>query len=768
MDSYTGRPPESIVADGSQPMKLRATDTPSAKAGAFVPLMAIEAATASTRASTSPVDLAVIVTSPTLLAAVPSEPPVTDAVVVDSTTLVDSAPPPDRATAGVPAVTDAANATAIALTRISESLVAVIVTAPPAFIVPAFSMNAATVLSTVLCASARPTEPAPLLPPDRLAVTAAAIASAVIFDESVASTASPPVPASTPVLEAEASMSVAMRLSVHSPPMATAAASVVDAAMATEAASTKASITDVDCAEIVTPLPALSEVFTACALTSIALAPPHSSQPMRLRATETPMATPAVILSDFSDNATAAETAATVAVMAAELVVLMAIAPAVASTEPTSAIFAMVSPAIRLTADAPPPLNAVALPDALADTLIADAVEVASIALAWDADTVMFLLALTMGTFLICALVSVRMSLRAMLIATVTATAPLFASGLVPISTATAIAGALTVEVMVALSVAVTVRLPPASTLGAPSMIAWVFVATLFMASTGSIAIDFRGFGSSFFLGSSLGFSAGFLSPSSDGASGGFGSVEIATVSRDDFTCEVMAAAVSAVTEMSPPAVIGVPVTDAVAAAGCCSPTIPSSASMKLNSTFWAFQPTVLKARVTPTPTPGAWVLAVISAERVEVFLAATTTAPAVAVISLSTTVAVALLTIAFVTTRALRLGTSPANLISGALSLSLSLSNLLSASNFSSMLEPVAWTTTLLRSFALMVAVSKAVTETPAGAVTVIFEIFDVTPPRRSLWTNASPMPAPSTPPERNPPIHGLKSVRNFKASST
>ena len=149
-------------------------------------------------------------------------------------------------------------------------------------------------------------------------------------------------------------------------------------------------------------------------------------------------------------------------------------------------------------------------------------------------------------------------------------------------------------------------------------------------------------------------------------------------------------------------------------------------------------------------------------------FLAATTTAPAVAVISLSTTVAVALLTIAFVTTRALRLGTSPANLISGALSLSLSLSNLLSASNFSSMLEPVAWTTTLLRSFALMVAVSKAVTETPAGAVTVIFEIFDVTPPRRSLWTNASPMPAPSTPPERNPPIHGLKSVRNFKASST
>ena len=83
-------------------------------------------------------------------------------------------------------------------------------------------------------------------------------------------------------------------------------------------------------------------------------------------------------------------------------------------------------------------------------------------------------------------------------------------------------------------------------------------------------------------------------------------------------------------------------------------------------------------------------------------------------------------------------------------------------------MLEPVAWTTTLLRSFALMVAVSKAVTETPAGAVTVIFEIFDVTPPRKSLWTNASPTPAPSTPPERNPPIHGLKSVRNFKASST
>lgn len=84
-------------------------------------------------------------------------------------------------------------------------------------------------------------------------------------------------------------------------------------------------------------------------------------------------------------------------------------------------------------------------------------------------------------------------------------------------------------------------------------------------------------------------------------------------------------------------------------------------------------------------------------------------------------------------------------------------------------MLEPVAWTTTLLRSFALMVAVSKAVTEMPAGAVTVIFEIFDVTPPRRSLRTNAEPMyRRPSTPPERNPPIHGLKSVRNFKASST
>src|SRR5262245_2084693 len=186
-------------------MKLRATETPSATAAAVLVPTPAEPDTASTSAWTSPVDVAVIVTLPTGFAAVPSEPPRRYALVLERIALVDSEPPPENAIAGLPPETATESATAIDLTVIFASFDAVIVTSPAAMIVPASFTNAATELSIELCASDRPTEPAPPLLPDRLAATAAACASAVMVDASLAVTDSSPLPAATPVPSADAS-----------------------------------------------------------------------------------------------------------------------------------------------------------------------------------------------------------------------------------------------------------------------------------------------------------------------------------------------------------------------------------------------------------------------------------------------------------------------------------------------------------------------------------------------------------------------------------
>ena len=74
--------------------------------------------------------------------------------------------------------------------------------------------------------------------------------------------------------------------------------------------------------------------------------------------------------------------------------------------------------------------------------------------------------------------------------------------------------------------------------------------------------------------------------------------------------------------------------------AGCSSPMlVPSSASSALNSTFCAFQPMVLKARVTPTAAPSASALAVFSASICAALRARAIRSPP-ALMSLSSTVA--------------------------------------------------------------------------------------------------------------------------------
>src|SRR3954453_23433774 len=99
--------------------------------------------------------------------------------------MVDSAPPPEKAIHGEPPDTATDRATAIAMTVMNASLVALIVTFPAPVIVPAFATNAATELSIELCASARPNDPAPDLPPERLAATVAAWALAVTWEASL-------------------------------------------------------------------------------------------------------------------------------------------------------------------------------------------------------------------------------------------------------------------------------------------------------------------------------------------------------------------------------------------------------------------------------------------------------------------------------------------------------------------------------------------------------------------------------------------------------
>ncbi len=440
---------------------------------------------------------------------------------------------------------------------------------------------------------------------------------------------------------------------------------------------------------------------------------------------ETPIAT--AFWEPSGARARAAEIAAITAVMVDEFVDVISMDPVVAPQPAVTcefATFAVVWPAMRLTAVAPPPLKDVAPPDTDADKAIADAVEVASIALLSEAVTLTLPPDRSNGTFAMAASVAVRISLRETLSATVTATAPLSWLGLVPRLTETAIAGALTVEVIVALSAAATVTSPPATMDGPLVRSAWVKVLTLFIAITAPTAMDFSAEGSGGFSGLSAGLSAGFFSSSVLGGSGGFGSVETATVRTDDFTWDVITPAVSALIAIPSAALSVEPVTVAAEVAGFSVPMPrPSRASAKLNRMFCESHPMELKAIVMPTPVFAAWVRLVISAVIVEVFCALTRTPPLAAVSALLVTDAAAPLSTRFVAAMMLRA-------------------------------QPeVASTTTLLRSLARMVAVSRAVTETPAGPATVRFVISERTPPRTSLLTKTRPTPWPSTPPDRKPP---------------
>ena len=111
-----------------EPMMLRATAIPRARAAELPPPKAIEAATAMTFATIFPVELADTVTLLTGAAAVPRVPPMTAARVVDRMRLVDSDPPPARASAGVLPAMARATATATDSTVMSELLVAVMKT----------------------------------------------------------------------------------------------------------------------------------------------------------------------------------------------------------------------------------------------------------------------------------------------------------------------------------------------------------------------------------------------------------------------------------------------------------------------------------------------------------------------------------------------------------------------------------------------------------------------------------------------------------------
>src|SRR4051794_5687175 len=132
-------------------MKFRATATPRATAAPVLPPMPAAPATARTSASTTPVDSAGGGTAFTGAGGVPSAPPITRARVDERITLVDSEPPPANAMPVVPE-TATESATAIDLTVMCASFVALIATLP-ARIVPASYTNASTALSIELCAS---------------------------------------------------------------------------------------------------------------------------------------------------------------------------------------------------------------------------------------------------------------------------------------------------------------------------------------------------------------------------------------------------------------------------------------------------------------------------------------------------------------------------------------------------------------------------------------------------------------------------------------
>ena len=146
----------------------------------------------------------------------------------------------------------------------------------------------------MLCASEKPIESAPPLPPVRLAATATACASAVIVAVLSAVTLRRPpvvVTVAVPSPSIDASRIVAILLSVQSKPTLRPRPSPAEAAIATAVACTVASIVELSVAETVMPCAASRLVFSTYASTSTGSAPPYSSQPIRLRASEKPIAT---------------------------------------------------------------------------------------------------------------------------------------------------------------------------------------------------------------------------------------------------------------------------------------------------------------------------------------------------------------------------------------------------------------------------------------------------------------------------------------------
>ena len=174
---------------------------------------------------------------------------------------------------------------------------------------------------------------------------------------------------------------------------------------------------------------------------------------MKLRASEKPIATAGDIP---VPTATPTASAVTVASIDAVLAVVIAIVPFGADPVAVSAVesaYALAVPPMWFTAIAPPPLKALLSPR-LTATLMAEAVDVASIVELCDAAIVTLPpVACTAGTFRIAAASSVEISLRAMLMPTLTLVA--FCA-----EAATASTGASTKDSMLAASDALTVTLP--------------------------------------------------------------------------------------------------------------------------------------------------------------------------------------------------------------------------------------------------------------------------------------------------------------------
>ena len=364
-------------------MKLRATETPSATPAPTLPPNDTDAATAATTASIVAVLVAVSPKLPILLAAVPRLLPSTYASTVVRMMFVDSEPPPASAKPTFPPAMPTETATATEVALIVAASVARRSTAPPPVrTLGTSTIDASIVLSIVLCASEKPIASAPPLPPVRLAATETACASAVMAAVLSAVTLTAPpvvvtVAASSPSIDA--SRIVAILLSVHRKPTLRPRPSPAEAAIATAVARTVASIVELSVAETVMPDAAFRVAASAYALTSTGSAPPYSSQPIRLRASEKPIATAGLLP---VPTATETAVAATSAVIEPAYVVCTEMLPAGAvpvAVTPLPAIDAFAVPSIRLTAIAPPPEKAIELPR-LAATPIAVAREIASIA----------------------------------------------------------------------------------------------------------------------------------------------------------------------------------------------------------------------------------------------------------------------------------------------------------------------------------------------------------------------------------------------------